>query len=288
MISEARRHRDLDWCVHSPPLVTGGSQESLWPSSEWFARLGCEVPANRLPEPRHPHHFRLGQHFEATLAAWLNAQPMFSLLAANLQVQDGKRTVGEFDFLVDHDGRVEHWEVAVKFYLGTGDGRALSQWYGPNTSDRFDIKYQRLVDHQLTLAGNPHAQKLLQDLGLRVESSRCFMKGRLFHPWARFVRGDFAAPDLVNPDHERGWWITAAEFLSAFGDLGYGFVYLPKMLWLSPLASEDVDAPLSCWEVAEMIEAQGTEQAVHLAIVDENGEINRGFIVKKQWVERIT
>lgn len=284
---ENRSYRDLLWCLHSPPLVTGTGNESLWPSPHWFASLGCELSPEQLPAPRHPHHFRLGQHFEAMLAAWLSAQPGFELLAANLQVQNGKRTVGEFDFLVAYEGRVEHWEAAVKFYLGTGDGRDLACWYGPNTSDRFDVKYQRLIDHQLKLATNPHARALLAARHLAVSHSRCFMKGRLFHPWQRFVRGQYPVPEAVNPGHAKGWWLTLTDVLPTFEDTGWRFIYLPKSWWLAPLAGTDYRSPLSCWELMELLESPAAEQATHVAIVADHREISRGFIVNNQWFERL-
>lgn len=286
MISENRKRRDLDWCLHSAPLVTGNSPNAIWPTPEWFEALPSSIGSLQLPGPRHPHHFRLGQHFESTLAAWLTAEPGFELIAANLQVQDGKRTVGEFDFLVAVRDRVEHWEAAVKFYLGTGDGLALSCWFGPNTSDRFDAKYQRLIDHQLKLATDPHALALLESLGLTVSGSRCFMKGRLFHPWHRYTAGDFPVPEVVYPGHEKGWWLPASDFLAVFEDSGDRFVYLPKSLWLSRLTGADFDAPLSCWELADLLESPAAEQAVHVAIVAEDKEVSRGFIVKDQWLNR--
>ena len=99
MLSEDRSLRDLAWCLHSPPVVIVPGQPVMWPHESWFAGLDRGAPPSPLPQPRDAHHFRLGQHFEALLAAWLAASPAFTLRAANLQVQDGKRTVGEFDLL---------------------------------------------------------------------------------------------------------------------------------------------------------------------------------------------
>ncbi|HKI74321.1 MAG TPA: DUF1853 family protein, partial [Pseudomonadales bacterium] len=241
-----------------------------------------------LPSPKHPHHFRLGQHFEALLNTWLADSAAFQLRAANLQVQDGKRTVGEFDFLVDHDGETEHWEAAVKFYLGTGDTRELANWYGPNTEDRFDIKYNRLISRQLQLASDPHAEALLNVRNIHVHRSRCFMKGRLFYPRAQWMGHAVQPPMVANPTHERGWWLAEGDFLPAFEDTGHRFVYLPKQLWLSPLLADDIAAPLSAWEIQELIESPQAEQAIHVAEVTDAGEISRGFIVKNQWIETVT
>lgn len=287
MLTPQRLQRDLAWCLHSPPLLLDPSHTDTWPDDRWFRELALP-PDIEVPAPRHPHHFRLGQQFEQLLGAWLKAAPGFELLAANLQVQDGKRTVGEFDFLVDVAGRVEHWEAAVKFYLGTGDCQSLDCWYGPNTADRFDIKYERLVHHQLALTTNSHAHITLASQDIKVDRVRCFMKGRLFHPWQTFEAGAWRYPDLVNPAHEKGWWLAETDFLPTFEDSHARFVYLPKSLWLAPLDDTDFDAPLSCWEVAEILSSPHTEQASHYAIVSGKQELSRGFIVKNQWLERLT
>lgn len=281
-----RARRDLAWCLNSPPLARAGGN-AVWPDDDWFAALRPGTPAD-LPAPKHPHHFRLGQHFESLLVGWLASAPEFDLVAANLQVQDGKRTVGEFDLLVSHAGEVEHWEAAVKFYLGTGDTHRLENWYGPNTSDRFDIKFDRLVTKQLRLADDPPARALLDARGIRVVRSRCFMKGRLFYPWPTFMAGSLQPPDVVNPTHPRGWWMAAADVLPTFEATGARFVYLPKSLWLSPLWPGDFGASLSCWELQELLESPHAEQAIHVACVTGAGEESRGFIVKNQWFERLT
>ena len=114
------------------------------------------------------------------------------------------------------------------------------------------------------------------------------MKGRLFYPWQQFEEQDWHSPDLANPSHEKGWWLQADELLPTFTGTGARFVYLPKSLWLSPLVAADFDQPLSCWEVDELVSSPHTEQATHFAIVSGEREISRGFIVKKQWLERLT
>ena len=288
MASDDRAIRDLAWCLHSPPLVSTGGVDILWPNDAWFASLECSAPQSKMPTPRHPHHFRLGQHFEALLAAWLKASPAFPLREANLQVQDGKRTVGEFDFLVEYEGEVEHWEAAVKFYLGTEDTRRLDHWHGPNTEDRFDVKLKRLVSSQLKLADNPHARALLQQRGINVVRRRCFMKGRLFYPWLQFSTGTVAAPDIANLHHERGWWLPMQDFLPSFENTGSRFVYLPKSLWLAPLMPGDFTDALSAWELQEFLASTQAEQATHVALVSDSAEISRGFIVTNQWIERLT
>lgn len=272
-----RGEQDLEWCLTSAALpVAEAWSESLDP-----------IPGIDIPDPPHPHRFRLGRHFERLLLAWLDAAPEYRLIAANLPVRDGKRTVGEFDFIVDTPGGVEHWEAAVKFYLGADDLADAGRWFGPNTSDRLDLKLARLHEHQLLLAEAPAAQRLLAERDLTIERSRCFMKGRLFHPLEGFEAGERQAPVSINPNHERGWWSSLAEFQARFADETARFVYLPKSLWLAPQQARDIDDPLSFWEILDLLQSNVAEQATHLAVVGEGGEISRGFVVTREWLTRV-
>ncbi|XOV88814.1 MAG: DUF1853 family protein [Pseudomonadota bacterium] len=282
MINQHRLRRDLAWCLQSPALLA---------NERWCEQLPLDVTPISLPAPAHPHRFRLGQQFERLLLAWLEASDRYQCLYHNLQVQDGKRTLGEFDFLVrslvETSHPVEHWEAAVKFYLGTGDLNCTNRWFGPNTADRLDLKLDRLAAHQLRLGQDPVARALLADLDINISRVRCLMKGRLFHPWRDFIGGRFIVPDVISPDHGRGWWISYADFLRDFEPFDWRYAYLPKSCWLAQLVPEDINNALSFMEVVEMLGTPGTEQAVHLAVTNEAGEIHRGFVVNDHWLMRV-
>ncbi len=272
MQQSPKPQRDLNWCLASPSLLV----DNEWSGFEPFS-------IDALPVPPDPHRFRLGRHFEQTLQAWMRAADDIELLESNLQVRDGKTTVGEFDFIVRYRGEVEHWEAAIKFYLGVGHRKAESDFFGPNTADRLDIKLARLRDHQLKLASHPAAKPLLEEKGLEVVRSRCLIKGRLFHPWGESE----VSPPGINPEHETGWWMRDVDFREQFGGSDARFAYLPKSLWLAPLVSEDIGTPLSFTEIDEILTAPRAEQATHIAIVDERGELSRGFVVNQQWLTRV-
>ena len=287
LASQSRSHRDLAWSLQSAPLCTGDAP--LWPDDDWFRTL----PTPRLdeyPHPRDPHHFRLGQHFEALYGAWLGRCEDRRALKANLQVQAGKRTLGEFDPIVEDRGAVEHWELAVKFYLGHGPLEQASAWYGPNTADRLDIKVGRMLEHQLLLSSYPEASALLQRLHIDLERVRCIIKGRLFYPAAIYRTSPSAPrtlprPAFVNPTHEAGWWMTVDEF-SRLGP-GAIYAYLPKSLWLAPLLAGD--APLlNHGDVCALLSGTRAQHTIHFAIVDDTGiEQSRGFIVNQQWLDAV-
>ena len=280
-----RQQRDLAWCLNSSPLVTNGAANFNWPSDSWFNSLSSEINTDDLPTPRHPHRFRLGQHFERLLAYWLDQQQDFDLLAANLQVNAHKRTVGEFDFLITHEGITQHWEAAVKFYLVKGDPFDPYNWYGPNPTDCLGNKYAHLVDHQLALTRNPDAVRLLNEMNLSVTSILCFMKGRLFYPYQQFTNNDFQYPPEVNPDHERGWWLTTDGFESTFDDL-HSYALLEKTYWLAPL-KQDLKGE-SVHQMTKRLTSPKVQPASLIAVLDDSGiELSRGFVVSDRWFEFI-
>jgi len=281
-----RLNDDLRWCVRSAPLIRGDDGGHIWPGTKWCGQLevGCVSP---LPMPRDLHQFRLGQHFEALLKAWVDNREDMHINQMNLQVREGRRTVGEFDFLIDKGPITEHWEAAIKFYLGTGDTRNMGGWYGPNTADRFDLKFERLVKLQLNLADHPAARKTLARLDIKVDRALCFMKGRLFYPWEQFHTQTFEFPANVNPDHEKGWWITLDRFESA-APRDYRYVPLRKIDWLSPMKAGHEPDSLSLQELLARLKQRETQQATHVAIVNHQGdEQSRGFVVSARWLARI-
>ena len=93
----------------------------------------------------------LGSYFEALWQFFLSHHTSIQYCSFNLQVNDEKRTLGEFDCLViDQKGQMYHLELACKFYLQYIDqGNPL--WIGPNCGDRLDLKYNKTYNKQLPL-----------------------------------------------------------------------------------------------------------------------------------------
>jgi hypothetical protein len=118
-------------------------------------------------------------YFEALWHFFLARDPAFELVAHNLAIRDGCRTVGEFDCLYYCRAQRRHFhlELAVKFYLGYDH-----QWLGPNARDRLDLKLARLEGHQLRLADDPAATETLQRLGIVAPGRQVAIRGRLFPP----------------------------------------------------------------------------------------------------------
>lgn len=303
--------RDLCWAIASPPLLpetvapagvrwltSGDSARHFTASADWLAALDRD-PAPLLAHLAHEHDHRLGSHFESLLAFWLAwpDNPCHRLLARNVAIRRDGRTLGELDFLVEdrRHGGIEHWEVAVKFYLGTGDGRSHRNWIGPGLRDRLDLKLARLIDHQLPLAGLPEAAATLRPLlpaGAGTTDLRpvCLLAGSLFHPAAMpgGHPGDSAGADpaLAAPNHLRGWWQHRRDFLEHPDWQALHWLRLPKANWLTPVHPTqlgDLPPPRPPAGLADDLPIAGPRSAVAVIGLRDGQEVTRGFVVGDDW-----
>lgn len=245
--------RDMAWVLASAPLLAPAQQgkntirwlDTAWAdrvyltSEKWLAALDLD-PTPLLHALAQDNDHRLGSYFESLLAFWLSwpANPLYRLIAHGLAIRSDSRTLGELDFLVQdrHSGEIQHWEVAVKFYLGIRAGRAMKNWIGPGMRDRLDLKVRHLLDHQLPLASTPVAAQLIHEMGLAAPVPVCLLKGRLFYPpdadrktWA---------PTSASPDHPSGWWMPQADFLEQYGSSTLRWIRLPKENWMTPVQAD--------------------------------------------------
>ncbi len=223
--------RDLAFAIASPDIL--GS----WPSGYYPQRqihLGLSVPwhhwfscyKDRLaqldanPAPLKAHlaslkSHRLGLRFESLLVFWLNDRDYhpFKLIAHNIQVHMHGVTRGEIDFLIQNQESkgIEHWEVALKFYLGEWDF-SPEQWYGIERKDTLARKLTRSVTHQF---------EYTEALGYPIDVRRLILKGRLFYPMNQTSQ----VPAWVNSEHLWGYWGHVLPELDAQAMTGTGRVW---------------------------------------------------------------
>lgn len=290
--------RDLAWAIGGAPLLTPAGEAIIWPDHHWYSsQLADYLPRlkelDSNPDPLTTvlgelKDFRLGAYFEALLGFWLSdpANACFQLLAHHLPVQEGKRTLGEFDFLVSnrHTGLVEHWEVAVRFYLGTATHENHEGWIGMDPRDRLDRKFQRLVSHQLPLSQSEAGLRLLDARGLSVGARRCVLKGRLFYPCAGT---SLPPPEFAASRHERGRWSSVDSFMAnPWPETAITWALLPRHARLAPIFSTPPELralPLDEFtEYLTTIHPLRTPAAI--AGFDRDGrELGRGFLVPPNW-----
>lgn len=220
-VLKTRIRSDLEWIRDCPSLV-----DSPLVFEECFSLPVGRVPLNSIAEAvglRASH--RVGYYFEELVAAYLRSHPDVSDLRHGIQVQEGKRTLGEVDFLFSWRGRKMHLETALKFFLFLEEGAENGSRYpGPNARDSFEQKWSRMENVQIPF-GRAHFPE--------VEESHLLVKGIVFYPPDSVRPG--SVPDGMNADHRVGEWIRFSDldlWLETRGEVSASI--LEKPFWLSP------------------------------------------------------
>lgn len=290
--------RDLAWTILSPPLLSEAPQRQRHPlhASRWSSEpellagwlLQQDADPSILEAWLSLHSIRrLGLYYERLWQYALSQAPDIQLLAANLPVRQNGTTLGELDLLFCDDEGVHHLELAVKFYLGTGqgDGSLHAQWLGPGSHDRLDLKQAHLCEHQLPLCSQPATLAVLAELTGRAVQSSFWLGGYLFQPWPQGCR----PPRGANPLHLRGQWLRQADW-PGFTAGAPDSVWQPiaRAAWLAPARI----APADVWEASRYADwlagnpAQARAQLLARLEPDTDGvwhEQERLFLVADDW-----
>ncbi len=190
---------------------------------------------------------RLGFYFERLYRVLLEDLLGWNILLQNRQIQSNGRTIGELDFVVHNrtDDRIEHHEIAIKYYLGVPEPHGKTLWYGPNATDRLDLKTDRMLGQQSQRTQLPETRTLLGEAGITGPvTPRIFLPGYLFYPADQPV----TVPDYVPANHLRGRWCYLSQLKSS--DIA-SWVVLNKPHWIGPWSqgkapeTEDVFAALN-------------------------------------------
>lgn len=109
---------------------------------------------------------------------------------------------GEIDLLFrDEQGRLNHWEVACKFYLQVDVSHVpITDYIGPNANDTLSQKATRLLKHQLPLGVRYFPE---------IEIREAFVKGQIFYHWQTGSRKSL--PVELATDHLAGKWLRTRE-----------------------------------------------------------------------------
>lgn len=174
-------------------------------------------------------HLRLGKLVERFVSHQLTNQEHTDIIAENIQVQDGKKTIGELDLLLRSEDLVVHLEIVYKFYLYDpslgNDG--LSPWIGPNRNDHLLYKLNKLKEKQLPLLYHPKTKLALKDLQLDFDTivQKVLFKAQLFLP-LNYHKNGFHS---LNPECVKGFYINR-EALERFSHCQF---FIPsKINWL--------------------------------------------------------
>lgn len=259
----------LTWLVEAPTLLccptdivdAGTLLQREYRRDDSVPRRAAALLADQ-PRPR-----RLGLVFEQWVAALIHASEGLELVAHNLPLREQGRTLGELDMLVRDrdDDSLWHWELALKFYLGTADA-----WYGPNRHDTLERKAAHLFEQQLPRSAGSTAQQWLALHGWQLHGQALLTRGRLFY------RDAIPAGILPAPGHERGWWLPAPALAPGH------WRQLERQFWPCPFVQDSMqDKSTNLVDSTSLIDyVESSNRPVMVSPLTEN---NPGFVVPSSW-----
>lgn len=283
--------RDLVWVMAAPGLLANADwlvtdhecQQILQRAMPQLRTLDLQpAPLCNWITARNPQ--RLGRYFEVLLGYWLGHLMDANWFASNQIVKSGRIVIGEYDLLWrDATGQLNHWEVAVKFYLQVDPDAGLSGFIGPMTRDRLDLKVAQLRDKQLQLSCTPAGAAALP-----VENEpvikRALLKGWLFYP----AHGQVNMADGVSTQHLAGWWQRWQS--TKFGLIPcLRWLVLERLSWLSLLFTPDERNLLVETDLRDSLQAHFANSDVPVLVAGMKQtatgwlEVTRGFVVPLNW-----
>ena len=315
--------RDLAWVIRSPVLLNadyyadGTSYNAGKTAQHRYAEILDDKFCVQLygehyawllqqdQSPQRLHNWlaqrkshRLGYYFEHLVEYWLRHLVGEGYFAAHVPVRRGKQTLGEFDFLFAQPGanELQHWEVAVKFYLAHRHEDDSILFYGPQARDRLDLKVTRMLEHQTTLAQTHEGQSAIGRASAPAiysgVSSQVLLKGYLFYPSESDWRSAPLDGDGISPAHLRGWWTRIDALQIPAASPASRWYRVPRLSWLAPVVISDGQAQgLVVREtLTNFCRTQFTQRAEPFLLAEvaksADGswrEISRGFVVSGVW-----
>ncbi|TNE38602.1 MAG: DUF1853 family protein [Alphaproteobacteria bacterium] len=279
--------RDLRFVISAPFLLKKKPEPDLAGHPETAALLSAlEEDAAPLliwfadGPPR-----RLGHYFERLVVFWLRNLPSVEIIAANLPLYEEKRTIGEIDLLFRFENVLYHIELAIKFYLNTGNPTHAAAYVGPMVKDTLKRKLGRLYGHQLPLGQRLAKTPYREELGIaEVPHPFAFVKGMLFQPLAQGFADDL--PPGISPECSQGIWCCIRELNEATPLDFTHYRILSRLGWISsPFQPEELThggLPQFSQEMAAHIDEIPTP---HLAALYQGErEVLRLFVTPDNWL----
>ncbi|WP_151832144.1 DUF1853 family protein [Acinetobacter ursingii] len=225
--------RQLAFCIASPNILQRipdqlEVKQDFSLHSPHFWRVQFEHYYPRLIHlDRHPkalldflHQLkstRLGLRFEYLLWFWLQDHDYhpYQLIGHSIQKIQGSRTLGELDFVVLNGvtKEIEHWEVALKYYLGEAD-LSLPYWFGLNRDDTLSKKLTHFTQRQFQFKQVDQYQ---------IQKRYAVLKGQLYMPENRLQTDMNLA--WIQPQRRLGQWGNQIK---------QGYTRLTRQEWLCP------------------------------------------------------
>ena len=234
-------------------------------------------------------------YFETLWLYWLRHNKRYQIIEHNLQIIIDGETLGELDLIVFDrvTKQTAHWELAIKFYLGIGDTREMSNWHGPNLHDRLDIKVSHLLHRQSLITKDRRVAKWLKQNGIDIDACAVILKGRLYYPWLVSSREEpggsvmnVVSPLQCSSDHLNSRWLRLSQIDQAFGSKQC-FVPLINRGWLEKIPTLNEIQTISKKSLFESISNNGVRLPLHVQLDKPQHSWDRVFLVGENWADKI-
>jgi hypothetical protein len=147
-----------------------------------------------------PANVRLGHVAERVVSELIKSSTNYTLLYENIQILEGKKTIGEIDFILQelHTHEITHVELAYKFYLydPAHSSKPIQNWIGPNRNDSLQEKLDKLEKKQFPLLYHHCAESTFEDIDLADVSQALCLLVSLYIP--------YECKKSFNPDYQKG------------------------------------------------------------------------------------
>lgn len=284
--------RRIEWAIFSPSLLSYPfSTEYIRDEAHKEFVLLLLQELDSKPDQIDAHFDQLGnmpmgKYFEQLLFYILDKDDRFDVLLKNYQILQGKQTIGEIDLIVKdtETGVVEHWEIALKYYLQSKFSEDHAVMLGPNAIDNLAKKMKKLTEHQLPLVAD------LSELGISDTSTiqnKLLLKGQFFYHLSHGVPCNIF-PKHINSSHEKGWWCHLSEVEKAI-DKSLYWTTIWKPNWIGKLTKSLNHNLLDYSELHQLLKQHFQYEiysALCIGLKQENGfwiEQTRGFVVNNDW-----
>lgn len=281
--------RHLAWLCQTPQLFSSpiSFQPTKYLPDNYLSMLMLWDQAPELAPPLllETPQKRLGFYFERLYQVLFESLLGWRILLKNQQIHANGRTIGELDFVVYNpvEKRIEHHEIAIKFYLGVPERCRETLWYGPNAIDRLDLKTDQMLNDQSQRSRQPEVVALLESLGISGPvTPRIFIPGYLFHPSPQPA----TVPDYVPGNYHRGIWMYVFEAKQTNTST---WVPLNKPHWIGPWIQREPPVHKTVKEALTFAERHAIPRLFSiLGQQPDDGrwaETDRVFVMPESWPE---
>ena len=281
--------QQVEWAVFSPSLMAKPAPANYIRDekheksvTELLLRLD-QNPSEVDTHFQSLRHMPMGKYFEQLVFFILEKDKRYEIILQNHQIVEGKITIGEIDVIVRDtvSDQLEHWEIALKFYLQSKPSPEQNTMLGPNAKDNLARKIKKLTNHQMTLSKHTQIQQLLDRQSI---DSRLFIKGQFFY----HLNNKTIVPIDSNSNHDSGSWCFLSEVKKMLDD-ELKWTMIDKPDWIDQYQTDDANELLDSKQAIDFLNNHFDSKNQPMCCVGmkkSNGiwkEIKRGFVVNNNW-----